>query len=42
MRNIPSIPNEEYKERVIKVQAAMKQEGFDLSRRPSGLREDND
>ncbi len=30
MRNIPSIPNKEYKERVIKVQAAMKQEGFDL------------
>ena len=30
MLNIPSIPNEEYKERVLKVQAAMKQEGYDL------------
>lgn len=30
MLNIPSIPNEEYKERVLKVQAAMKQAGFDL------------
>lgn len=30
MLNIPSIPREEYKERVKKVQAAMKAEGYDL------------
>lgn len=30
MLNIPSIPNEEFKERAKKVQAAMKKEGYDL------------
>ena len=30
MLNIPSIPLEEYKERVVKVQKAMKKEGYDL------------
>ena len=30
MLNIPSIPNEEYKERVKKVQKTMKEEGYDL------------
>lgn len=30
MINIPSIPNEEYKERVKKVQKTMKEEGYDL------------
>ena len=30
MLNIPSIPDYEYKERVQKVQAAMKKEGYDL------------
>ena len=30
MLNIPSIPREEYKERVKKVQASMKKEGYDL------------
>ena len=30
MLNIPSIPLEEYKERVVKVQKAMKEEGYDL------------
>lgn len=30
MLNLPSIPREEYKERVAKVQASMKKEGYDL------------
>ena len=30
MLNIPSIPKEEYKERIIKVQKSMKEEGYDL------------
>ena len=30
MLNIPSIPLSEYKERIVKVQAGMKKEGYDL------------
>ena len=30
MLNIPSIPKSEYKERIVKTQAAMKKAGYDL------------